>query len=251
MDGAKRRRPRNHPLLKPLNLPPLGNPGRSAPLLTKTLLFVGEGDPVMVRAGTRLPPQMPHSIAPGAGGRKFRAFDKATGAVLWETELPAGTTGAPMTYMYEGKQFIVVAIGGLEHPQEFITSCPAAHGERTNAFRADRLHAPAVAPSLRHPRRRPRARSCPAATRPSSSRPVLDLPAPALLRRHARHEGRAARRRFLPMLTLPTTRSAQAMFGKLRQALGDNAATPQFIKTVARRGHRFIAAVICVDRLQF
>ena len=112
--------PRNHPLLKPLNLPPLGNPGRSAPLLTRTLLFVGEGDPVMVRAGTRLPPQMPHSIAPGAGGRKFRAFDKATGAILWETELPAGTTGAPMTYMFEGKQYLLVAIGSVDHDPEFI-----------------------------------------------------------------------------------------------------------------------------------
>jgi quinoprotein glucose dehydrogenase len=112
--------PRDHPLLKPLNLPPLGNPGRSAPLLTRTLLFVGEGDPVMVRAGTRLPPEMPLSIAPGAGGKKFRAFDKGTGAVLWETDLPAGTTGAPMTYMYEGKQYIVVAVGGVDHVSEFL-----------------------------------------------------------------------------------------------------------------------------------
>jgi quinoprotein glucose dehydrogenase len=73
-----------------------------------------------VRAGNRLPPEMPRSIAPGAGGRKFRAFDKATGAVRWETELPAGTTGAPMTYMFEGKQFIVVAIGGVEQAAEYV-----------------------------------------------------------------------------------------------------------------------------------
>ena len=51
---------------------------------------------------------------PGAGGRKFRAYNKATGAMLWETELPAGTTGAPMTYMFEGKQYIVVAVGSTE-----------------------------------------------------------------------------------------------------------------------------------------
>ena len=57
--------PRDHPLLKPLNLPPLGNPGRGGVLATKTLLFVGEGDPVMVRAGARLRPGMPMSIAPG------------------------------------------------------------------------------------------------------------------------------------------------------------------------------------------
>ena len=106
--------PRNHPLLKPLNLPWLGNPGRSSPLVTKTLLFVGEGDPVMSSLGSRLRPEMPASLAPGAGGRKFRAYSKATGAMLWETELPAGTTGAPMTYMFEGKQYVVVAIGSRE-----------------------------------------------------------------------------------------------------------------------------------------
>ena len=74
----------------------------------------------MVRAGSRLRPDMPRSIAPGAGGNKFRAFDKATGAVLWETEFPAGTTGAPITYMFEGRQFIVVAIGGAEHDAEYV-----------------------------------------------------------------------------------------------------------------------------------
>jgi quinoprotein glucose dehydrogenase len=63
---------------------------------------------------------MPLAIAPGAGGVKFRAFDKATGAVLWETDLPAGTTGAPMTYLFEGKQFIVVAIGGAAHDAEYV-----------------------------------------------------------------------------------------------------------------------------------
>jgi quinoprotein glucose dehydrogenase len=111
--------PRDHPLLKPLNLPPLGNPGRSAPLATKTLLFVGEGDPIMANT-ERTPKSMPLSLAPGAGGRKFRAFDKATGQVLWETEFPAGTTGAPMTYMFGGKQYIVVAIGSREHPAEYV-----------------------------------------------------------------------------------------------------------------------------------
>jgi hypothetical protein len=72
-------------------------------------LFDGEGDPVMVRGGPRLPPDIPLSVAPGAGGKKFRAFDKSNGAVVWETELPAGTTGTPITYLFEGKQYIVVA----------------------------------------------------------------------------------------------------------------------------------------------
>ena len=111
--------PRDHPAIKHLNLPPLGNSGRSGPLLTKTLLFVGEGSPIMI-GRSRIPSGMPESIAPGAGGNKFRAYDKKTGKVLWETELPAGTTGAPMTYMFENKQYIVVAVGDLDHPAEFI-----------------------------------------------------------------------------------------------------------------------------------
>ena len=100
--------PRDHPRLKGLNLPPLGTQGRRAPLATKTLLFLGEGDHTAVR------------IPYGGGGNKFRAYDKATGQVIWETEFPAGTTGAPMTYMVNGKQYIVVAIGGLEHPAELV-----------------------------------------------------------------------------------------------------------------------------------
>ena len=63
--------PRNHPLLKPLNLPWLGNPGRSAPLVTKTLLFLGEGDPVMSSLGSRLRPEMPASSRPAPAARSF------------------------------------------------------------------------------------------------------------------------------------------------------------------------------------
>jgi quinoprotein glucose dehydrogenase len=106
-------------LLKPLNLPPLGNPGRAAPLVTKTLLFAGEGDPIMATPD-RVPPGMPLSVAPGAGGRKFRAYDKATGDTVWETELPAGTTGAPMTYLFKGKQYIVVGIGSRDYTAEYV-----------------------------------------------------------------------------------------------------------------------------------
>ena len=100
--------PRNHPLLRDLKLPPLGQPGRVAPLLTKTLLFAGEGDPIAA------------VNPPGGGGTKFRAYDKANGAVLWETDLGAGTTGAPMTYALNGRQFIVVAVGSVNHPAELV-----------------------------------------------------------------------------------------------------------------------------------
>jgi glucose dehydrogenase len=100
--------PRHHPLLAPLKLPPLGQAVMASPLVTKTLLFVSEGDQVNIRT------------PPGGGGRRLRAFDKQTGAVLWETELDAGTTGALMTYMHRGKQYLVAAIGGATHQPEFV-----------------------------------------------------------------------------------------------------------------------------------
>ena len=112
--------PRDHPAIKHLNLGPLGNPGRAAPVLTRTLLFIGEGSPVMAGGGSRLPPDMPRSISAGYGGNGFKALDKKTGATLWRMELPAGTTGAPITYMFQGKQFIVVAIGDEGRPAEWV-----------------------------------------------------------------------------------------------------------------------------------
>jgi quinoprotein glucose dehydrogenase len=100
--------PRDHPLLKPLNLPPLGHASRGAPLLTRTLLFVPDGDQVNVRTPI------------GGGGKKFRVVDKENGETVWETELGAGVTGAPMTYLHKGKQYIVVPIGGSDHAAEFV-----------------------------------------------------------------------------------------------------------------------------------
>jgi len=63
---------------------------------------------------------MPIEISTNYGEPWFRAYDKATGAVVWETELPAGTTGAPMTYMHQGKQYVVVPIGGRNVPGQFV-----------------------------------------------------------------------------------------------------------------------------------
>lgn len=100
--------PRNHPLLKELNLPPLGQPGRAGPLLTKSLLFIGEGDPAAA------------VNPPGGGGNIFRAYDKRTGAVVWSMDLGAGTTGSPMTYAVGGRQFVVVAVGSTNHPAELV-----------------------------------------------------------------------------------------------------------------------------------
>jgi len=113
--------PRNHPLLKGLNLPPLGTQGRRSPVVTKTLIFLGEGDRTAVR------------IPYGGGGNMFRAYDKATGKVVWETEFPRGVTGAPMTYMANGKQFIVVAIGGLDYPAELVALSLGGSGVTTSS----------------------------------------------------------------------------------------------------------------------
>jgi len=83
---------KNHPMLKDLNIPKTGGNWRSSILVTKTMLLVGEG---------------------WGGPPMFRAMDKATGEVLWETQIPAGSTsGLPMTYMHKGKQYVVVAAGG-------------------------------------------------------------------------------------------------------------------------------------------
>lgn len=44
--------------------------------------------------------------------RKFRAFDKTTGRLLWEAELPAAGNATPSTYMVNGRQYVVIAAGG-------------------------------------------------------------------------------------------------------------------------------------------
>jgi len=59
-------------------------------------------------------------VPPGGGGQMFRAFDKKTGAIVWEMELPAGISNAPMTYMADGRQYIVVGVSGRQFPGELI-----------------------------------------------------------------------------------------------------------------------------------
>ncbi|MGC1244100.1 MAG: PQQ-binding-like beta-propeller repeat protein [Chryseosolibacter sp.] len=44
--------------------------------------------------------------------KKFRAFDKDTGEILWEYELPAGGNATPSVYQVKGKQYVVIAAGG-------------------------------------------------------------------------------------------------------------------------------------------
>ena len=104
--------PRNHPAIQHLDLPWLGQRGWASVLVTKSLVFLGEGGNTGVATG----PQW----WGGKGGKMFRAYDKATGDVVWEQELPGGTSGAPMTYMVNGQQFIVVTVGWDDMPSEWI-----------------------------------------------------------------------------------------------------------------------------------
>ena len=83
--------PREHPDLQGLELPPMGNFEKlGGPLLTKTMLFIGQGFET----------------------NRLGAYDKATGEELWWIQLPARFHAAPITYMADGKQYIVFALGG-------------------------------------------------------------------------------------------------------------------------------------------
>ena len=101
--------PRDHPAIRHLDLPFLGQGGRASALVTASLLFFGEGTP-----------RGPVSFPEWWGGKTFRAYDKRTGDVVWEMDLPGGTSGAPMTYMVDGKQYIVVAVGWDDMPSEWV-----------------------------------------------------------------------------------------------------------------------------------
>jgi quinoprotein glucose dehydrogenase len=48
--------------------------------------------------------------------KKFRAFDKSTGELLWETNLPFAGNATPITYEVNGRQFVVIAAGGGKDP---------------------------------------------------------------------------------------------------------------------------------------
>ena len=110
--GGAPREVREHPDLQGLGLDfsNMGQNGRPGALVTKTLLFMGEGGGVRGGVASR------H----GAGGPTFRAYEKRTGEVVAEITLPANPTGSPMSYMHDGKQYICVAAATLESPAELI-----------------------------------------------------------------------------------------------------------------------------------
>jgi quinoprotein glucose dehydrogenase len=49
--------------------------------------------------------------------KKFHAFDKATGELLWETTLPFAGNATPVTYEVNGKQYVAIAAGGGKDPK--------------------------------------------------------------------------------------------------------------------------------------
>ncbi len=97
---------KNHAALKGLNIPRTGRPGVVGSLTTKTLVVSGE-------AGFGPTPT-------GARGAMLRAYDKATGKEVGAVYLPAPQTGSPMTYMLNGRQYIVVAVSGAGYSGELI-----------------------------------------------------------------------------------------------------------------------------------
>ncbi len=98
---------RNNPALKGLNLD-FDNMGqfdiRPGPLLIKDLIFMGE-------SGT---------ISASRGGEALKAYDKKTGRIVWQMPLPTLSTGAPMTYLHKGRQYIVIAVSAPGKPAEYV-----------------------------------------------------------------------------------------------------------------------------------
>ena len=97
---------RNNPSLKGLTIPRTGRSGLIGPLVTKTLLVAGEGGVFTTPSGAR--------------GAMLRAYDKATGKDAGAVYMPAPESGSPMTYMHNGKQYIVIAISGGNYSGELL-----------------------------------------------------------------------------------------------------------------------------------
>ena len=97
---------RNHPALKGVDIPRTGRGGIVGVLTTSSLVIAGE-------RGT-------FTLPDGRVGAMLRAYDKATGKDAGAVYMPNSQTGSPMTYMANGKQYIVLAIGGPGFPAELI-----------------------------------------------------------------------------------------------------------------------------------
>ena len=105
---------RTNPALAGLNIPKTGQPGTSGVglMVTKTVVVMGD-------------PQV--TAPPGRQrGAMLRAYDKVTGGEVGAVWMPAAQSGSPMTYSVDGKQYIIVAIGGGVYSGEYVAfSLPA------------------------------------------------------------------------------------------------------------------------------
>jgi quinoprotein glucose dehydrogenase len=99
---------RNHPDLKGVNIPKTGQAGTSGVGLVITKTLVVMGDPQITTT-----PEHPR-------GAMLRAYDKKTGQQVGAVLMPAIQSGTPMTYMVDGKQYIVVAVSGGAYSGEYI-----------------------------------------------------------------------------------------------------------------------------------
>ncbi len=97
---------RDNPALKGLTIPRTGQPLHAGTLITKTLVI--SGDPIA-------------TTVPSHGrGAILHAYDKMTGKEVGAVFLPAPQTGSPMTYMLNGRQYIVLAVSGGTFSGEYI-----------------------------------------------------------------------------------------------------------------------------------
>jgi len=97
---------RNHPALKGLNVPRTGQAGAVGALVTRTLVIAGEPQATTLPGRPR--------------GAMLRAYNKATGAEVGAVFMPAQQSGSPMTYMMNGRQYIIVAVSGGNYSGEYI-----------------------------------------------------------------------------------------------------------------------------------
>jgi quinoprotein glucose dehydrogenase len=90
---------RANPALRGVTLPRTGANAHANLLVTRSLLFYGEGR---------------------GGAARFHAVDKATGEEIAVLTLPGPTNAAPMTFLHQGRQYIVVAIASADVPAELV-----------------------------------------------------------------------------------------------------------------------------------
>ena len=104
---------RNSAALKGKDIPRTGQSSSVGTLVTKTLVIAG--DPQVTTTGSH------------PRGAMLRAYDKATGTEVGAVFMPAPQSGSPMTYMVDGRQYIIVAVSGGNYSGEYIAyRLPAA-----------------------------------------------------------------------------------------------------------------------------